>query len=277
MTLLFSRTEITAADNCVEDDSGIERLDTVVAPYLQSLGMAGTGTLVTGSTQATGPYCTHYGDSFGASWAQATSLAQNYGWSFVSHTATYPSNMASLTPAQQYAETCGSAATLEAHGLPGAQGLIAYPGAQPVPTAMQTNYGADCFAWGRKYNVTGITSATAGSQAPYWQNSTAVNGGPCNTEGAACYSITAKGSTRYVLPSTIIADVESLQPGQWFTLQAYILVSGTNPPYTQNNTEWDCSSSDPTLHWTNDNERYCYSDYQTIIGAIAAESGYHRD
>src|SRR5689334_16249546 len=47
VTLLFSRTEISAADNCVQDDDDIARLDTVVAPYLQSLGMAGTGTLVT--------------------------------------------------------------------------------------------------------------------------------------------------------------------------------------------------------------------------------------
>src|SRR5690242_1698450 len=46
VTLLFSRSEISAADNCVEDDTNIARLDTVVAPYLQSLGMAGTGTLV---------------------------------------------------------------------------------------------------------------------------------------------------------------------------------------------------------------------------------------
>src|SRR5262249_4972833 len=44
VTLLFSRTEISAADNCVEDDDNIARLDTTVAPYLQSLGMAGAGT-----------------------------------------------------------------------------------------------------------------------------------------------------------------------------------------------------------------------------------------
>src|SRR5262249_3467053 len=41
VTLLFSRTEISAADNCIENDNSIARLDTTVAPYLQSLGMAG--------------------------------------------------------------------------------------------------------------------------------------------------------------------------------------------------------------------------------------------
>src|SRR5689334_8879013 len=41
-TLYFSRSEVTAADACTPDDSGIARLDTTVAPFLQSLRMAGT-------------------------------------------------------------------------------------------------------------------------------------------------------------------------------------------------------------------------------------------
>src|SRR5215471_16377936 len=53
VTLLFSRSEISAADNCVENDNSIARLDTTVAPYLKSLGMTGTGTLVTARTQPT--------------------------------------------------------------------------------------------------------------------------------------------------------------------------------------------------------------------------------
>ena len=44
---------MTAADNCAADNSGIAALGTVVAPYLQSLGMTATGTLVTGKTQPT--------------------------------------------------------------------------------------------------------------------------------------------------------------------------------------------------------------------------------
>jgi V8-like Glu-specific endopeptidase len=105
VTLLFSRTEMSAADNCVEDDDNIARLDTVVAPYLQSLGMAGTGTLVTKRTGDTARHCTHYGEDLTASWADATNLAQNYGWHFVSHTATCPglAKIESLTPQQAYA------------------------------------------------------------------------------------------------------------------------------------------------------------------------------
>ena len=145
-TLLFSRTEITAADGCTVDNRGIARLDTVVAPYLAARDMAGTGTLATDETRQAALRCTHESSSMTASWAHATALARQYGWSFVSHTATYPSSLASLTPEQSEAETCGSAATLDAQGLPGGHGLIAYPGAQPRPVALQTNYASRCFA-----------------------------------------------------------------------------------------------------------------------------------
>ena len=170
VSLLFSRTEISAADNCVEDDDSIARLDTTVAPYLQSLGMAGTGTLVTARTSATTRHCTHYNDDLTASWADATGLAQNYGWSFVSHTATYPSlqKIQNLTPAQAQAETCGSLTTLKTHGLPGAAGMIAYPGSytkNPAVVNLQTQYGQTCFDWGQQYHhafngITGISAAS---------------------------------------------------------------------------------------------------------------------
>ena len=76
---------------------------------------------------------------------------------------------------------------------------------------------------------------------------------------------------RYTLPSTIIARIQALKPGQWYTLQAYLLVTGKNPKYAHNKMRWDCTSSDPALHWTNTTVRYCYSDYQQILQAIAAD------
>jgi hypothetical protein len=272
VTLLFSRTETSAADNCVPDNSGIAPLDTVVAPYLRSLGMTGTGTLVTGMTQATVPTCTHSGDSLTSSWADAANLASNFGWSFVSHTATYPSQLGRLAPTQSYAETCGSVAVLDGQGLPGGHGLIAYPGIQTPPVALQAGYGANCFAWGRAYNKSGTTPAANGTTPPYWQETEAVNGGACHVQTAPCYKVSsgANGHLRYDEPSTIIAKIQALQPGQWFTLQVYVLVTGTNPGYSHNATRWDCTSPDPALHWTNDNERYCYSDWQQIVSAIAA-------
>src|SRR5215472_16041005 len=243
-TMYFSRSEISAADACTPDDTGIARLDTTVAPYLKSLGMSGTGSLVTHITHATVNGCTHNGDSLTASWANATSLATTYGWHFVSATATYPHNITRLPPIKQQAETCGSANTIDNHGLPGAHGLIAYPGAAGLPTTVQAKYGAKCFAWGREYDKSGTTTTAMGT--------------------------TAQGSTQYATPAQIIALVDALKPGQWLTLQSYILVTGKNPAYAHNGTRWNCNSPNPDLHWTNDVERYCYNDFQQVVKAIKA-------
>src|SRR5690348_6682948 len=204
VTLLFSRTEISAADNCVEDDDSIARLDTTVAPYLHSLGMAGTGTLVTARTGATTRHCTHYADDLTASWADGTNLAQSYGWHFVSHTATYPTRtqFETLTPQQSYDETCGSLATLKAHGLPGAAGMIAYPGNStraPAVVKLQTNYGQTCFDWARQYNnaVRGINDlATASTTPPYWVYTFVPRGGHCNDPTQPCYTKIGRASCR---------------------------------------------------------------------------------
>lgn len=272
-TILFSRTEVTAADNCVVNDTNIARLDTVVAPYLAARGMVATGSLVTSRVKDAAFTCTHYNESMMASWSQATALHQQYGWDFVSHTATYPQNFDALTPAQAEAETCGSARTIDAHGLPGGHGLIAYPGAQGSPLALQTNYGAKCFAWGRKYGAPGITTPKDAATKPYWQHTVAPNGGPCNVSSAACYTIKATGSSRYSLPSRAISYAQSLKPGMWFTVQSYVLVTGKSPAYKNSNIRWDCTSTNSRLHWSNDNERYCYSDWQKIVAAIGAVPG----
>jgi hypothetical protein len=268
-TLVFSRTEITAADGCVVDNRRIARLDTVVAPYLAARGMAATGTLTTDATKPAQLACTHERASMMASWAHATSLAQQFGWTFASHTATYPPNLADLTPAQSAAETCGSAETLDAHDLPGGHGLIAYPGAQPQPVSLQTNYGSRCFAWGRGFSAgTGITRATAATTPPYWQHTLTANGGPCNVPARACSA--PSDARRYLLPAQMVSLVEGLAPGEWFTLQSFVLVRGTNPAYSSSAIRWDCTSSNPRLHWTNDWERYCFADWKAVVRAIAA-------
>src|SRR6516164_7113800 len=269
-TLFFSRSEITAGDGCRPDDQGIARLDTTVAPFLASMRMSATGSLVTARTQQVTYKCTHNGDSLSASWTKATALAKTFGWKFVSATSTYPHNLSHLTAAQARFQTCGSADTLEQHGLPGAHGLIAYPGAQPPPTKIQATDGAECFAWGRVYGRSGATPASAGTKAPFWQHTRVLNGGPCDDRAAACSTIPARGSPRYANPSLFIAMIDALQPGQWLTLQADILVTGKNPPYTRNRTRWNCTSPNPQLHWTNDVERYCYNDWRQIVKAIEA-------
>jgi hypothetical protein len=278
VTLLFSRSEITAADNCTADNSGVANLETVVAPYLSSLRMTGTGTIVTGKTRKSAELCTHHNQSLAVSWDDAHTLANFFHWSFGSATATYPANISKLSNAQQYQETCGSAATLDSEGLPGAHGIIDYPGLQQPPTEIQSTYGAECFAWGRLYAKSGTTDSSAGTTPPYWQNTRALNGGDCNDPAASCYTVPSylgagHGLPRYTTPDQIIALVNELRPGQWLSLQSYILVTGTSPPYTSNKDQWNCTSSNPDLHWSNDNERYCYSDFQQIVQAIAHRGG----
>ncbi len=265
-TFLFSRTEIVGAVNCVPNNTGVARLDTEVAPYLASLGMSASGTLVTSRIGESTERCTHANASMMASWSDAKALTAKYGWRFVSHTATYPANMTSLSPAQLDAETCGSARAIDAHGLPGGHGLIAYPGTQGAPTQIQSQHSSKCFAWGRRYNPMATTSISAGTTFPYWQITAAPGGGACNTPAAACYG--SSGSRRYVLPSQSIANVNALGPGEWMTMQSFILVKGTNPPGSS--IKWDCNSADPRLHWTNDNERYCLRDWQSVVQAVAA-------
>jgi hypothetical protein len=190
VTILFSRSEMTAADNCTPDNDGIAGLATTVAPYLWLRGMSATGTLETGNTKPTAPLCVHYNDSLGASWADAANLADNYGWSFGSATATYPvRKLNQLSPAQAYAETCGSARSIDAHGLPGGHGIITYPGTAQVPLKVQDKYGARCFAWGRLYGDDGTTQASAGSTPPYWQHTTSLNGGSCHVRSQPCHHI----------------------------------------------------------------------------------------
>ncbi len=270
VTLLFSRTEVGGAVGCIEDDRGVARLTTVVAPQLAARGMVATGTLTTGVISESGQVCTSQGTSVLASWSTARDLAARYGWTFVSHTATYPADLSSLTDAQAAEQTCASARAIDLHGLKGGHGMIAYPGAQPSPTDLQTRFGARCFAWGRRYDPTGVTLRSAVAP-PFWQQTTAVNGGACNVPTAACASVVSTGSRRYHLPGTYAAALRGLRPDQWLTLQAYVLVTGTSPPGSP--LRWDCTSADPRLHWSDNNERYCYRDYRAILDAVAAVPG----
>jgi hypothetical protein len=269
VTLLFSRSEVAAADGspAKRDDRQVATLTTVVAPFLKSRGYVGTGTVQTGTTLQSRVSFTHYSETASISWDGATGLARTYGWTFVSHSATYPMNWTNLSASRIQAETCGSAATIAAHGLPGSAGLYAWPSDRYVD-AIQAAYVSTCIAFGRQYSKVPTTQAFA-LTAPYYQHTKGLNGGSCNDRADACWSVPGIPS-HYDLPATIIATIRSLTPGQWYTLQAYLLVTGKSPAYTTNSTRWDCTSSDPREHWTNDNERYCWSDYQAIVRSIPA-------
>jgi hypothetical protein len=224
---------------------------------MQSQGLTGTGTV---NTQATSDaeYCTHAvpgstGESLASSWADLAALSA-LGWKFTPHD--YARHLGSLTPQQNWDDTCGQAVTLAAHGLFGATGMISYPGAQQNTAAvqqLQATFGQACFDWGRHYHSSGLTT-TASLVSPYWQQTLVLKGGP------------GTGSPAYYSPAAVIAKIRALQPGQWLTIQAYLLVTGVNPPGDA--ITWSCDQPG-VPNASSDVERSCYSDFQQVALAAA--------
>jgi hypothetical protein len=172
-----------------------------------------------------------------------------------------------MSPAQQWDETCGSAQTIDAFGLPGAADMFLWPD-NMINQATLVNYVEPCFGTNRLYRPT-VTTAAEMDSPPYQQLVWGINGGYCNTPGAPCRLVPG-AAVAYRTPASIISAINSLMPGQVLTLQTYLNVTGTNPAYLTNATRWDCTSPDPNLHWTNDVERYCWNDLQTILSYIAS-------
>jgi hypothetical protein len=277
VTLIFSRTEISAADHsvggelgtCLRDDRDIASLDTVVAPYVATKlpRVHLVGSIETGPTTATNHWCPHGGMSTGSSWTQLATL-KGLGWNFISHSRSYPTNWSILTPQQQWDETCGARDTISAHGLPGSNGQFDWPNNHFDATA-NNQFVRQCFSFSRGYG-SGVTTAAQVAANNGQQSTTGVSGGHCNVQGLPCSTVNTVKA--YTLPNKIIAKLTSLQPGQWLNLQTYVLVTGKSPTYSTNRTRWDCSSPYAAYHWTNDVERYCWSDMKTVLAAINAST-----
>jgi hypothetical protein len=181
----------------------------------------------------------------------------------VSHSKDYPYNTwSTLSLAQKWDETCGSAQAIDANGLPGGDDMFVWPD-NKVDAQTLTNFVEPCFGANR-IDGPGITTGPQLASPPYQQSVKGLSGGSCNTSGAPCASV--QGTTlKYKTPAQIITAIQSLQPGQVLSLQVYLTVTGTSPAYTTDTDRWDCTSSDPNLHWTNDAERYCWTDLQTVL------------
>jgi len=258
LTLLFSRSEILDAADCRPDRTGSVNLLTQVAPALARRGIAGTGSVETGITQATARACVHYKRSLTASWADLTRLRERYGWKFVSHGRTYATNLAAMTPREQWSETCGSLIDLERHGIWSGDGLFAYPD-NKWSAQVETDVVSKCFAFGRRY-AGGPTTRTEAMAFPHWQRTTGVGGGRCNNRALPCSRL-ATGTT-YHSPVALIQTLRRLAPNQWLTLQSYVFVTGDRRGH------WRCSARHWQDHWTDDPERYCWNDYRRILNAI---------
>ncbi len=258
LTLLFSRSEIGTATRCVPDSTGSANLLTVVAPALASRGIAATGTVETGITRDTTRACVHYRRSLAASWSDLRRLQDSFGWSFVSHGRTWATNLAQMTAQQQWNDVCGSLVDLEQHGFSTGDGLFAFPNNKWNAT-VQTNVVSKCFAFGRRYGV-GPTDESTATVSPYWQRTEGISGGRCNDPDLSCSQLDTL--TTYRSPARVRQQILSLHANQWLTLQNYVLVTGDRPG------EWSCTGGSWQAHWSTDPERYCWSDYRSIIDSI---------
>jgi hypothetical protein len=203
----------------------------------------------------------HNGRSLAASWADLAKLRDTYGWTFVSHSRHDNQNIAALSPTEQWNETCGSQLDLQAHGHPNGDGLFAWPN-NKYDVGVQANVIASCFAFGRMYRPKPVTR-TYVTTPPYWAGAEGISGGKCNDTALPCSQLS--NSRTYESPQAFIDLIRGLQPGQWFVMQSYLLVTDQRPGL------WDCRSADWRAHWTVDAERYCYSDYLTVLDAIPSK------
>ena len=265
LTLSFGRTQWVTTKDCVRLPNTID-LGQVAAEF-RARGLVGTGNVVTGRTPEAGFGCFH-GYVLHPGWNRLASLRDGSGWTFVSASRTY-ANIASLTPAQQWDESCGSLATFEEHGHMRAWGLFAYPN-DSWSVATQTDVVSTCFAYGRAYDDSLPLDADnlnvrSAMSAPWFQRTSSLFGGACNDPALPCYSLV---SERRYGSVTDLRRLVQVSPDRWFNLQAYRFVTGSYGSLGRAGMNWDCRSPDWRAHWASASELYCWVDYRRILNAI---------
>jgi hypothetical protein len=240
-----------------------------VAAELDARGLAGTGNVVTGRTPETGFTCFN-GYVLHPGWDRLATLRDGSGWTFVSASRSY-ANIANLTPAQQWDESCGTLQTFEDHGHTRAWGLFAYPN-DSYSVSAQTDVVSTCFAYGRTYDDSlplGTKNLNIRSQmaAPWFQRTSSLFGGSCNDPALPCYSA---GYVRRYGSVTDLRRLVQVGADRWFNLQAYRFVTGARGTLGASGMNWDCRSPDWRAHWASASELYCWVDYRRILNAIPA-------
>ncbi len=265
LTLSFGRAQWVTAKNCVRLPNTVDLGR--VAAELDARGLVGTGNVVTSRTPETGSLCFN-GYVLHPGWARLATLRDDRGWTFVSASTTYP-NFASLTPAQQLDESCGSLRAFEEHGHTRAWGLFATPN-DTYSVGSQRDVVSTCFAYGRTYDDSlplgpKNLNVRAEMAEPWFQRTSSLFGGSCNDASLPCFS--AGFARRY----SSVADLRRLVgvgTDRWFNLQGYRFVRGAHGSLGRPGMNWDCTSPDWRAHWASASELYCWVDYQRILNAI---------
>lgn len=260
LTITLGRTQWVQTDRSCQPKPNSVALD-AVARDLAARDIAAVGNVVVNRISETTRSCWR-GYTLHPSWRDLAALRTDFGWSFVSAGQSYRI-MTTLTPSEQYAESCGSLSAFTTRGHNRARGLFAYPN-NKFTDEIQANVVSTCFAFGRRYGE-GPTPSTVAF--PFYQRSKSVNGGRCNDPQLPCFTINVRNDRRYTSPEYLKA-LAAPGPGEWATIQWYRFVTGT----VQDGSvfEWDCRSADWRLHWTSDPETYCYRDFLSVVDAIPA-------
>jgi len=234
---------------------------TQIAEDLTARGMTATAAVVVAYTGASSEMCYHA--NIYADWADLQTLTSDDGWAVVSAGLTY-TDITQLTPAQQLTESCGSLPSFTAEGL-SANGLFAYPDNQYNAT-VQSTVVSTCFYYGRTYQGGVNDESTMNPNG--FQASTSITGGACEMVGAPCHQpIKGQKGKHYTSPVKLEGRVASEGDNQWIDLQFYKLVSGTGHDGMYS---WDCTSSNPSLHWSSQPELYCQNDFDAILSSVPA-------
>ncbi|MDX6532323.1 MAG: hypothetical protein QOF68_67 [Gaiellales bacterium] len=103
--------------------------------------------------------------------------------------------------------------------------------------------------------------------SPWTYLSFDLTGGRCRDAAAPCARDGLTHRRDYTLPSEAIAHAEATPSGGWFVLEPYRLVEGdfTDPARRRS---WSCSSPDPSRHFTQVPEVYCYADFVAILDKL---------
>src|SRR4051794_8183596 len=142
LTLMFGRSMIgSATASCALRPGAVSLF--AVADQLQARGIAASMNATVDQIGTCGGTIRY------ATWDELSALRNDYGWSLTSRGKT-SRNIATLDPADQYDETCGSLGVFAAHGFDRAWGMYSYPGGDPVESVQQGPV-VQCFSYGRDY------------------------------------------------------------------------------------------------------------------------------